>query len=57
MGIFARVMLLVLFGIGMVVLEVNAFSGDWTWSPAQLLFVAVALAILAAWTIRRRRTR
>ena len=54
MGTVARVILLVLFGIGMVVLEVNAFSGPWIWSPAQLLFVAVAVAILAAWLMRRR---
>ena len=49
-----RVVLLVLFGIALVVLEVNAFSGAWTWSPAQILFVAVAVAILAAWVMRRR---
>ena len=54
MGTVARVILLVLFGIGMVVLEVNAFSGPWIWSPAQLLFVAVAVAILATWLMRRR---
>ncbi len=57
MGLIARIIFLVLFGIGMVVLEVNAFSGDWIWSPAQLLFVAVAVTILAAWLIRRRRSR
>ena len=57
MGLVARVILLVLFGIGMVVLEVNAFSGPWIWSPAQLLFVAVAVAILAAWLMRRRNRR
>jgi hypothetical protein len=57
MGLIARVILLVLFGIFMVVLEVNAFSGDWIWSPAQLLFVAVAVAILAAWVVRRRKGR
>jgi len=54
MNLVLRVILLVLFGIGLVVLEVNAFSGAWTWSPAQLLFVAVAVAILAAWVMRRR---
>lgn len=54
MGTVARVILLVLFGIALVVLEVNAFSGPWIWSPAQLLFVAVAVAILAAWLMRRR---
>ena len=57
MGLMARLVLLVLFGIFMVVLEVNAFSGAWTWSPAQLLFVAVAVAILAAWVVRRRARR
>jgi hypothetical protein len=55
MGLIARVLLLVLFGIGLVVLEANAFSGSWTWSPAQILFVAVSVAILAAWLIRRQR--
>jgi len=54
MGQIVRVVLLVLFGIFMVVLEVNAFSGAWTWKPAQLLFVAVAVVILAAWMVRRR---
>lgn len=55
MGVVARVMVLVLFGILMVVLEVNAFSGAWTWSPAQLLFVAVAVVILAVWLVSRRK--
>jgi len=55
MGLIARIVLLVLFGIGLVILEVNAFSGDWTWSPEQLLFVAVTVAILAAWLVRRRK--
>jgi hypothetical protein len=54
MSVILRVVLLVLFGIGLVILEVNAFSGAWTWSPAQLLFVAVAAAVLAAWVMRRR---
>ena len=54
MGQIARLVLLVLFGIFMVVLEVNAFPGPWIWSPAQILFVVVAVAILAAWVIRRR---
>ena len=55
MGLIARVVLLVLFGIGLVVLEVNAFSGAWTWGPSQILFVVVAVGILAVWIIRRRR--
>ena len=55
MGLIARVIFLVLFGIGMVVLEVSAFSGPWIWSPAQLLLVVVAVAILAAWVMRRRK--
>ena len=55
MGLIARVIFLVLFGILMVVLEVNAFSGDWTWRPSQLLFVAVAVVILAVWMMRRRK--
>ena len=54
MGLVARVIFLVLFGIFMVVLEINAFSGAWTWSPSQLLFVAVAVAVLVAWVMRRR---
>ena len=54
MGLIARVIFLVLFGIFMVVLEINAFSGAWTWSPSQLLFVAVAVAVLVAWVMRRR---
>ena len=57
LGLTGRVIFLVLFGIAMVVLEVNAFSGPWIWSPAQLLFVAVAVAILAAWLMRRRMRR
>ena len=57
MGWVARVILLVLFGIAMVVLEVNAFSGPWIWRPGQLLFVAVAVAIVAAWIVRRRARR
>ena len=55
MGLITRVIFLVLFGIGIVVLEVNAFSGPWIWSPAQILFVAVAVAVLVAWHIRRRK--
>lgn len=55
MGFAARVIFLVLFGIFMVVLEVKAFTGAWTWSPSQLLFVVVAVAVLAAWVIRRRK--
>ena len=55
MGLIARVIFLVLFGIFMVVLEVNAFSGAWTWRPSQLLFAAVAVAILVAWIVRRRK--
>jgi hypothetical protein len=55
MGLVARIFMLVLFGIGLVVLEVNAFSGAWTWSPAQILFVFVAVIVLAVWIVRRRR--
>jgi len=55
MGLVARVILLVLFGVFLVVLEVNAFGSAWTWSPSQLLFVVVAVAVLAAWIIRRRK--
>ena len=55
MGLIARILLLVLFGIGLVVLEVDAFSGAWTWSPTQILFVLVAVIILAVWIVRRRK--
>ena len=53
MSMIGRVILLVAFGIVMVVLEVNAFSGPWTWTLYQKLFVLVAVTILAAWFIRR----
>ena len=46
MIIVARTIGLVLFGLGMIVLEFRAFSQPWKWTLAQDIFVLVGLAIL-----------
>lgn len=46
---------LLLFGLVMATLEVNAFPGPWTWTPWQILFVLVALVIVGVAVVRARR--
>ena len=46
MIIVARTIGLVLFGLGMIVLEFHAFSEPWRWTLAQDIFVLLGLSIL-----------
>ena len=46
MIIVARTIGLVLFGLGMIVLEFRAFSEPWKWTLAQDIFALVGLSIL-----------
>jgi hypothetical protein len=46
MIIVARTIGLVLFGLGMIVLEFRAFSEPWEWTLAQDIFALAGLSIL-----------
>jgi hypothetical protein len=46
---------LLLFGLVMVTLEVNAFPGPWTWTPWQVAFVLLAVVIVGLAVVRARR--
>jgi hypothetical protein len=52
MKILLRALGLVVFGVMMVTLEVNAFPGPWVWNASQLLFVLVGVVIVGAAVFR-----